>query len=283
MEHSFENSDRSVRFVYDGEPIVFQSVDESDHILMTMRSLGTFYERDVLERLRDRLRARGELGAAIDVGAFIGTHSVYFSKCCGCKPVLSFEANPNTFASLVDNIRTNGLDQTVVAVNKALGSRSGSAKLVIGAAGNEGSTSVDFDTEGSIVVSTLDVEVQAKAEILGKIAIMKVDVEGAELEVLTGAVETIRSHRPILCIEIFKVRNLRKLLRILKKERYWIIDCLGITPTYILEPTDAGLVRRLLVHSLWLIREAAPDGGLKWYLKRLGQVLTTGKWDPAQI
>jgi FkbM family methyltransferase len=278
MEETPRSSDPYVRFRYEGEQIEFWSVG-NDHILRVMRRFRNFYERDVLERLRDRLRERGDSAVAIDVGAFIGTHSVYFAKFCGCNTVLSFEANPDTFPTLVHNIKINNLNETIVAKNKALGSSPGDARVVSAGANNQGMTYVQYDTKGSIRVVTLDYEVHTRAETT--VALVKIDVEGAELEVLAGARQTIRKYRPILCVEIHKLRNLRKLLALLRKDRYWVIDCLGYSPTYIVEPTDALYFRRLFVNSLWLIRAVAPPGRIRWYLKRLAQVLSTGKWDVA--
>ena len=120
-----------VRFDYCGEPIVFRSLSRDDHILQVMQRRGTFYERDVLERLRQRLEKR-QGGAAIDAGAFIGTHSIYFALFCGLKPVIALEANPDTFPLLVHNIRANQLVNDVIPMNKALGASSGYGRLVPG-------------------------------------------------------------------------------------------------------------------------------------------------------
>ena len=87
-----------------------------------MRDSGTFYERDVLERVRAVLARAGRNGAALDVGSFIGKHSLFFARFCGLKRVLAFEANPNTFPTLEKNIGANGLTGTVMPANRALGS-----------------------------------------------------------------------------------------------------------------------------------------------------------------
>jgi FkbM family methyltransferase len=277
-----------VRFAYEGQVIVFRSVGENDHILGNMLRRGTFYELDVLERIRQRVKSRAN-GAAIDAGAFIGTHSTYFAKFCGLSPVVAFEANPNTFPLLKHNIAANYLTGTVIPVGKALGANPGYAVVDCAQTDNQGGSAVSFVSEArqdGVEVSTLDIEVQASSGGVSNIALIKIDVEGAELAVLEGAMKTISACRPILCIEVHTLANLRKVISVLRHEDYWIIDCLGYSPTYILEPTTASCFRKAFVHLLWYVRAAF--GGqpskltylIRWYLRRLAQLSSTGIWDP---
>jgi hypothetical protein len=90
-----------VAFEYENQAIVFASVSDDDHILGLMRKRQTFYELDVLKRIRQLLARRATSGAAIDIGAFIGTHSVYFARFCSLLPVISSEANQHTFLILL--------------------------------------------------------------------------------------------------------------------------------------------------------------------------------------
>lgn len=275
-----QQTDSRISFRYEDHEVVFRCVNSDDHLLKIMRRRKTFYEKDVLERIRDRLGERESSGSALDVGAFIGTHSVYFSMFCGCQPVYSFEANPETFPILQGNLERNGLAQAVFPKNLALGAKPGRANILGGVSKNLGRASVDYVSDGNVEVSTVDDQVAANSQAMGNVALMKVDVEGAELDVLSGAKETIRSHGPILCIEVHTRENLRDLLHLLSGREYWIVDCLGYSPTYILEPATTSSLRRSLVNSLWLIRASLKSGKIRWYLRRLCQMLTTGKWDP---
>ena len=274
-------------FVYDEKRVTFRSVDDRDHILNNMRRRSSFYEADVLERIRDRIHVHGT-GAALDVGAFIGTHSVYFAKFCGLKPVLAFEANKNSHAILEHNVGANGCAGTIVPIQRAIGATPGEATVLVLDRDNQGSNRLSIgDDHGlnSVVVSTIDAEVRATAT-LPRIALMKIDVEGAELAVLAGATETIKANRPVLCIEVHTARNLLTVMRRLRSNRYWIVDCLGYSPTYILEKTDASWLRRSIVQSLWLLRTAFLGrqsnvaSRASWYLRRIAQRLSAGRWDP---
>jgi len=249
---------------------------------------STFYELDVLERIRQRVKSRAN-AAAVDAGAFIGTHSTYFAKFCGLSPVVAFEANPDTFPLLKHNIAANYLTDTVIPISKALGASQGHAVVDCAQGDNQGGSAVSFVSEerpDSVEVSTIDSEVQVLSGGVSNIALIKIDVEGTELAVLEGAMKTIRASRPVLCIEVHTLANLRKVISVLRHEDYWIIDCLGYSPTYILEPTTASYFRKAFVHSLWYVRAAF--GGqssrltylIRWYLRRLAQLSSTGIWDP---
>ena len=274
-----------VRFEYEGQLIEFRSVGGHDHILGNMLRHSTFYEVDALERIRERVKARAN-GAAIDAGAFIGTHSTYFAKFCGLRPVISFEANPNTFPLLKHNIAANQLNETVIAIGKALGASPGYAIVDCAQSDNQGASTVSFipeERQDSIEVSTLDIELQALSGHVSNIALIKIDVEGTELAVLEGAMKTIRAYRPVLCIEVHTLATLRKVISVLRHEDYWIIDCLGYSPNYVLEPTTASYMHKAFVHSLWYVRTAfvgAQASRLKvlirWHLRRLARLVSTG-------
>lgn len=278
-----EFASSEVRFAYDGQSIAFRSVGRDDHILRDMQRRGTFYESDVLERIKQLLQKRTS-GASIDAGAFIGSHSVYFAQFCGLKPVLAFEANPDTFPLLLHNIRINNLAEVVIPMNKALGATPGYGRIIAGGNTNQGHSSVaiDHETKGaSVCVCTIDDEISALVQEGLTISLIKIDVEGAELEVLRGAKRTIRTHRPVLCIEVHNFRNLWRVLSLLSADQYWIVDCLGYSPTYIIEPTDAPFLRRLIVNLLWLLGAAVPTETArallraKRYLRRLGRKLSS--------
>jgi FkbM family methyltransferase len=273
-------SDR-VDFAFEGTHFQFRSVSDDDHILRVMQQHGSFYERDVLERIRDRLRASGRSGAAVDAGGFIGTHSVFFARLCGLAPVLTFEANSSTFPILVENIATNGVGDLVTPLNNAVGAAPGWAKIAAGERPNAGATQFAASAEGSdaIALTTVDAEVLRRG--FTRVAFMKVDVEGAELDVLQGASRTIARDRPLLCVEVHSAESLRQVLRVLDDACYWIVDCLGYSPTYVLEPTERSNLRRGLVNELWVARAAATHRRSNVWrgLRRTAQWLGAGRWE----
>jgi len=133
-------------------------------------------------------------GVAIDIGANIGNHSLYFSDYF--KKVYSFEPNKNTFnllsynASLVDNIEcfNYGLSDKESTCPMTFDKKNiGGAKLASGISSNTVSVSL----------KTLDQSIDLGEQI----RLLKIDVEGHELEVLKGAKKTITTHQPIIIFE----------------------------------------------------------------------------------
>lgn len=67
---------------------------------------------------------------------------------------------------------------------------------------------IDTTANASYARTMLDVELRTVDELLGgrEIAVLKIDVEGAELGVLRGALGTLRSCRPVVVFEHTRVR-----------------------------------------------------------------------------
>ena len=162
--------------------------DPTDHIARKIIERGRFYEEDLLEDARNRMRQ----GTVVDVGAHVGNHTLWFAGVCGA-PVVAFEPNPKSYTQLLENIRTNGLD--VHAHPFAVGARETFGTLEELRPGNSGMTRVVLDPSGYIPVVTLD------QYALEDVAVLKIDAEDSELDVLRGAVQLLRREKPLLYFE----------------------------------------------------------------------------------
>jgi FkbM family methyltransferase len=260
-----------------GRRLRFKGIKDSDEILELMRKTKSLYEIEVLESVRDRLTLVSRKGLVIDVGAFIGTHSVYFALFCGVSEVLAYEADSLTFKALNVNMGVNGVDNVVTCVNKALGARRGVGSVVRKDKTNTSANYVKFvaaENLDQVEVARLDDELLARNS--APVQLIKIDVEGAEVAVLKGAREVICRSRPLLCVEVLTASRLFKVLYMLRKEKYAVLDCLGYVPTYILESvSEMSWVRRVLMTPIWLLRAAIPQQFFRsrWYLKRLARSL----------
>ncbi|HEX2202620.1 MAG TPA: FkbM family methyltransferase [Longimicrobium sp.] len=138
--------------------------------------------------------ARG--GVALDVGANVGAYTLLFARWVhpGGR-VYAFEPAPEAFDGLVRHLLLNELREVVTPVCAAVSSSSGSAALVAdGVAGTNRlapSSSGSASGDRTARVETVSLDDFCAREGVAP-TVIKVDVEGAELEVLRGARQTLR-------------------------------------------------------------------------------------------
>jgi len=155
-------------------------------------SLEEIYVREQYDRHPDFIPQSG--WNVFDVGANVGVFAV--RQALRGAVVWAFEPNVSCYRRLVRSIEANGLSHSVSPFNAALGAASGKGIVVVPGAGHwttSGQVStVQTNTAGSeIQVSSLDDVTEA--EQVTEIDLLKVDVEGAELEVLRGARKSLRA------------------------------------------------------------------------------------------
>jgi FkbM family methyltransferase len=148
-------------------------------------------------RVIERMVEEGD--TCVDVGANIGFFTVVLAEACGASGrVVAYEPEPANFAALAanaDRARTRG--RTVETMRAAVSDSAGVLTLVRGAESTLHQTVAGPapDGEGEAVPCVrLDDDLPARG-VHGPIKLMKVDVEGHEVEVVRGAERTIRSGR----------------------------------------------------------------------------------------
>lgn len=165
------------------------------------------YEKGVL-KIINALISHGDI--VVDAGANIGLISVF----CGLKVggeglVMAFEPHPETVSILRRNVAINHLPQVKV-FELALGSKKSSAKIYSNLHINRGAASmVDFQ-EGA---PSFEIQVEVLDDVLSsiqqeKVNLLKIDVEGFEMEVLKGSQNLLlKEDGPILIIECSTTRQ----------------------------------------------------------------------------
>lgn len=149
--------------------------------------------------LRDRGGDRaGDLARKIfiDVGANIGTQTVYALNHGWFARAISFEPEPRNRRLLKLNIAANHLDDRVTVFGAAVGAAAGSAALHLHPR-NKGAHSIAIiPTHDSS--ETVEVEVKALGETLaglglsaGDVGLIWIDAEGAEPDVVDGMVDLL--------------------------------------------------------------------------------------------
>lgn len=170
--------------------------------LYRLNLANTELEVSALRRL-----PRGSLRTAVDIGAAVGEYSWLLAR--KAHHVYAFEPYPDHYAVLASLPHPR-----LQLERKALGPARGTAQLRIPLfAGNKAATrratleqhNTLNDAQGLKVV---DVEVLALDDYLSQrdgldqVDLIKIDVEGYETQVLQGALETLKSSRPTVLVEI---------------------------------------------------------------------------------
>lgn len=138
----------------------------------------------------------------IDAGAFTGDTSLPLSRYTN-KTIYAFEPFEKSFELLNKNIADNNIEN-IVAINKSLGNLNGERTLYLSGNNIQGITSDShiraYDNEIKVQETTIDTFVSENNLNVGYITI---DVEGAELDLLNGAINTIKTQKPILVISLY--------------------------------------------------------------------------------
>jgi FkbM family methyltransferase len=144
----------------------------------------------------------------LDIGANVGGHTLDFGKCVGASGrVYAFEPTAWAYQKLLINIKLNpnfsiyplqiGLtDANHTPLPELLSSSWSLTK------NQKEASPLDFGFGKSIQGSVqLSLDEWVLANYIEKVDVIKIDVDGHELKVLRGAVQTLRRFRPILIVE----------------------------------------------------------------------------------
>lgn len=176
-------------------------------------------------------------GLFIDIGANIGQTML---KAKSVNPGLTYycyEANPVCLYYLQELIRANKLKSSYL-IPVGLSEKSGIASLNFFSKNPDDATASVLEKlrANSIIekkelvyLTPLDGFIDSFTE---NISFIKIDVEGAELEVIKGAISTIRKHLPVIIIEVlpaycsenvWRIERQHELAKILKSIGYKIL------------------------------------------------------------
>ena len=144
----------------------------------------------------------------LDIGANIGYNTLMFSD---YGPVYAFE--PLFYEVTIMNVEKNNLKNSVYVVPVALSDKNENKSMYFPKAVKEtglrnyGGSSIQ-KTEGMDESTKTEIECRRLDDIYkGVTSVIKIDVEGHELEVLKGAENIIKKYMPMLLIEIFDFEN----------------------------------------------------------------------------
>ena len=175
----------------------------------------------------------------LDVGANVGVHTILFSRLVGDEGrVVSWEPQPVIFSILAMNVMLNSR-LNVDLRREAVGANVGEVVVPqtdYRAAGNFGGVAMQKNGDGAPTPLT-----RIDALALDSCALIKIDIEGMELDAIRGAAATIETHRPALYLENNREEYSAGLLRALFEKNYrvfWHLPYLYSGKNYFSRPDN---------------------------------------------
>jgi FkbM family methyltransferase len=209
------------------------------------------YDRPEIDCALKILAARrthfGDGVVAIDCGANIGVHTLEWARLMtGWGSVIAIEAQERIFYALAGNIALNNCFNAH-AIHAAVAAADGTMHIPVPnylVPGSFGSLelkqtdsnefigqAIDYSQGALVAIRTLAIDSLG----LTRLDLIKIDVEGMELEVLAGAGQTIARCRPIIIAERLKT-NHDVLVATLAAHGYRIVS--GRLNVFAIHPTD---------------------------------------------
>jgi FkbM family methyltransferase len=171
---------------------------------------GKVYEEAFLQHIR----AVGRGGQYIDVGAHLGTHTIWFAALCPATRVHAIEP-VGRYADVIErNLAANQLGVPVIVHRVGASDRPGRASNHLGREHRLGFTEGDVRADEEFPVVRLDDLVR------GEVGVIKLDVEGMESAVLGGATRILSRYRPVVYAESHDATAEARVARLLARFGY---------------------------------------------------------------
>lgn len=143
----------------------------------------------------------------IDIGAHVGYFTLLGAKCVGCEgKVYAFEPVVRNFDMLKTNVELNGYTN-VSLVRMAASDKNGSRTMRLSVDSAFHSLKLDAG-KNSEIVKTITIDHFCRRHKIGKVDVVKLDVEGGELDALKGMKNTIRRNKELTLIVEYIPGNL---------------------------------------------------------------------------
>ncbi len=171
-------------------------VSDDDYLAYVERG----FEPDTVRLLKVLMRPGDTV---LDVGANIGCTAILFGETAAA--VHAFEPSPTTCSYLTRNLAEAGLSQ-VHAHKYGLGVETQETTLTFSPSNRSGGF-VSDQTQAGAGHTVETIRIRTLDEVLPELGIhtvdlMKIDVEGVEGQVLSGAAHTLAQHRPLVTAEL---------------------------------------------------------------------------------
>lgn len=158
-------------------------------------------------------------GLVIDVGSHIVLFAIKCAKHYRSPSVVAIEPCSSNLRFLRANISMSGTSDRVIIVDAAAGAANGKTRFWLSGRSAQHSLLPSKGKKVTNDVNVVTIDKLVMSFNLHNVNYIKIDVEGAEVDVVKGARETMRQFKPILVVESAKSR-LPRLFNLLKPHGY---------------------------------------------------------------
>ena len=175
------------------------------------------YELPTLKLIKRLLKPSDMI---LDIGANVGYTSLTFAKFINDKgKIFSFEPEKKNYNTFLKNIKLNKFNN-IYPHKLAVADENKSIKLYLSKSENDGihSTLLHTDTlsENYEEVEAVKMDDFVKNNNITKVNFVKIDVEGAEIDVINGMKQVMSDNQPVIILEL--VESLQKLKNLTTSE-----------------------------------------------------------------
>jgi FkbM family methyltransferase len=229
------------------------------------------YELHIVQTIQKYIQHDTEF---IDIGSNIGTIAIPISNSNICSHIHCIEMDPTTFLLLKENLSTHdnislypfAVSDKYELCNVCDITYNKGANWIHQSFNNEKNDNAELSTY-THPTETVNIQIRnyntfvhavpidsISYNFKNRVSVIKIDVEGYETKVIRGAIDTIKKHRPIMIIEIWK-QNYHDVCDILSNIYYTIykIDVgIDIDENYIAFPNehpDNELFKNMLIKN----------------------------------
>lgn len=151
------------------------------------------------------------------LGACLGDTSLYFCE-NGASHIYAFEIDKNNIETMKSTLKLNNKEQAITIVEKAVSSRDEILYYIPGDhAGSGRIQSECFDIPAAYPIQSISIDAFCKENAI-KPNFIKMDIEGAELDAIEGAVNVLQTFRPRFAICVYHNFTHRFLIPLRLKE-----------------------------------------------------------------
>jgi FkbM family methyltransferase len=197
---------------------VIVNVDGIKYNLIDEESLwiAINYERFIIPWFKP---SQGQV--VLDIGAHIGKYTLKTAKSVGAEgKVIAVEGNPNNFRILKKNVELNNL-HNVLLLNLVAWNKECILRLFNGKCAGWNSAKIDWNL-GWYEVNARPLDRVIEECGVDRVDLIKIDVEGAEWEVLVSIKETISKSKPKIVVELSN-ENSEKVRRLMRELDYGLV------------------------------------------------------------